>query len=71
VDPEHGPCWWIEPDLCSHCGEPAIVTAAFDRIKHDPNFADSLDLVRWAVRARAALGRSCRLDMTAFEVTPR
>ncbi|MFY0638678.1 hypothetical protein [Maricaulis maris] len=20
-DEEHGACWWIEPDLCSHCQE--------------------------------------------------
>jgi hypothetical protein len=19
VHPEHGACWWVEPDLCSHC----------------------------------------------------
>lgn len=24
-DDERGPCWWVEPDLCSHCakGEPS------------------------------------------------
>lgn len=71
VDPVHGPCWWVEVDLCSHCGEPAIVADEFDRKKHDVNFADSIDIVRWCLRARASLGRCASSDPAIFEVGPR
>ena len=67
VDPVHGPCWWLEADLCSHCGEPAIVAAEFDRLKHDVNFADSIAIVRWCLKARAALGRCSSADPAIFE----
>lgn len=68
VDPEHGACWWVEPDLCSHCSEPAIVAAEFDRLKHDVNFADSTAIVLWCLKARAALGRGASSDPAIFEV---
>lgn len=29
VDDVHGPCWWVEGDLCSHC---AIWNARKDRV---------------------------------------
>lgn len=70
VDPVHGCCWWVEPDLCSHCGEPAIVAAQFDRLKHDANFADSIEMVVWSLKARAALGRASAADPEIFEVAP-
>lgn len=31
--PDHGPCWWIEDDLCSHCG---IVEIADDPATEHP-----------------------------------
>lgn len=70
-DLDHGACWWIEPDLCSHCGEPAIVAGQYDRLiaLHTPGrlMSDAIMLV-WAQKARTALGRVTRTDPSAFEL---
>lgn len=73
VDPEFGACWWVEADLCSHCGEPAIVAAVYDRL-HPANgpltiMSEAMLLV-WAARARAALGRATKVDPDEFEPRP-
>lgn len=69
VDQVHGPCWWIEPDLCSHCGEPQILMGEYDRLllSYDTG-AIHPDLLRmaleiWAKKARAALERTIRADV--------
>lgn len=66
VDPEHGACWWIEADLCSHCGEPAIVAAEYDCMLSDGGYTPD-ELWLWTQKARAALGRVTKTDATAFE----
>src|SRR5690349_3984999 len=74
VDDEHGPCWWLFDDLCSHCGEPAIVAADFDRMADDliaagdrPITKAELDLfILWMRRARAALGEAATTSADAF-----
>jgi hypothetical protein len=71
VDPDHGPCWWIEADLCSHCGEPAIVAAAYDRLLArlvPGEAAFEHQLKAWTARARVALGRVTTTDASAFEL---
>lgn len=78
VDDEHGPCWWVEPDLCSHCGEPLIVAADFDRMADDmiaagdrPVTKPELDLFfLWMRRARAALAHASTTSADAFEPRP-
>lgn len=70
VDPQFGRCWWIEADLCSHCGEPAIVAAVYDRLARRPPLplmSEAMLLV-WAAKARAALGRASSTDASAFEL---
>lgn len=70
-DPDHGPCWWIDADLCSHCGEPAIVAGEYDRLLAGLSPVESAfqhQLAAWAVKARAALGRASRTDMREFEL---
>lgn len=67
VDPDHGACWWVEPDLCSHCGEPAIVAAEYDLMRADGGFTLD-DLLLWTQKARTALGRVTRTDASAFEL---
>jgi hypothetical protein len=71
VDPEHGCCWWVEPDLCSHCGEPAIVAAEYDRLLAELSPEESAfqhRLLAWCTKARAALGRASRVDPAEFEI---
>ena len=73
VDDEVGPCWWLEADLCSHCGEPAIVAAEYDRlvamITDDWASSDeAAELRTWARKARVALGRASTVDPRAFEI---
>ncbi len=74
IDDEHGPCWWVEPDLCSHCGEPAIVAGDYDRMAEivggdRPFTKPELDLfLLWMRRARASLGRASTTSPDAFEI---
>jgi hypothetical protein len=70
IDPEHGPCWWVELDLCSHCGEPAIVAGEYDRIiaKTDGTTDMLVDVSMWSHKARAALERVSRTDPAEFEI---
>lgn len=61
----HGPCWWIEPDLCSHCAEPAIVAELFDTLSDDGGTMEQWTL--WTERAREALGRAAAADPAVFD----
>jgi hypothetical protein len=80
TDPEHGACWWVEPDLCSHCGEPAIVAAEFDMLFGDTKKLSPMGILlftgrliylqQWALKARAALGRASKIDPSEFEPFP-
>lgn len=72
IDDVVGPCWWVEPDLCSHCAEPAIVAAEYDRLQQliSDDWASSdeaAELRKWARKARVALGRACTVDPRSFE----
>lgn len=64
--PTFGPCWWIAPDLCSHCGEPTIVLAEYHAVAAElggitmqarPGWLDT-----WAKKATAALEHATRSD---------
>jgi hypothetical protein len=76
LDDEVGPCWWLEPDLCSHCGEPAIVAAEYDRLVLRVSEDGAIVLretnlrgfALWTRKARTALGRASTVDPQAFEV---
>lgn len=76
VDPEHGPCWWVEGDLCSHCGEPAIVAAEFDRMADAmiaagdrPVSQAELDqFFGWMRKARVALQHAATSAPDTFEL---
>jgi hypothetical protein len=72
VDDQVGPCWWLEPNLCSHhCGEPALVAAEYDRLVAELSPEESAfqhSLVAWAAKARVALARASAIDPRAFEI---
>jgi hypothetical protein len=76
VDPEHGPCWWIEQDLCSHCGEPAILVGEFDRMADDMMAAGARPVSQaeldqffgWMRKARIALERASQVPPDTFDV---
>lgn len=73
LDPEHGACWWVEDDLCSHCGVPAIVAGEYDRLQAiiTDNWATAdgaAELRRWGRKARTALRRASQVDPKAFEI---
>ncbi len=71
VDDEVGPCWWVEPGLCSHCAEPAIVAAEYDHILSTLSPAESAFQHRmnlWAAKARVSLGRASIVDPAAFDI---
>lgn len=62
----HGTCWWVEPDLCSHCAEPVIVAELFDTLGEDGGTLEEWTL--WTKRARTALERAASADPQVFEV---
>lgn len=69
--PEFGPCWWIEPNLCSYCAEPAIVVALFAdmqrRLEAGQTFA-RFEIDGWSRRAYSALRRASTSPPTLFEL---
>lgn len=66
-----GPCWWVEPNLCSYCAEPAIVAELYTDIQArqaaGQPFA-GLELTRWSLRAHSALLRASVVPAELFEV---
>lgn len=74
VDPDHGPCWWVEADLCSHCGEPAIVAGAYTRLTAllQGGAAGAMAymelLPTWSAKAHEALKRASTSAPGVFEV---
>lgn len=62
---DYGTCWWVEPDLCSHCAEPAIVAELYDTLRGDGGSLEEWTL--WTKRAREALERSAAADPSVFE----
>lgn len=66
LHPEHGPCWWVEDDLCSHCGEPSIVAGDYDAVLGHAGGNDPL--AAWARRACAALQHVSQAKADLFEL---
>lgn len=70
TDAEIGNCWWIEADLCSHCGEPEIVLLQARRLfAGDTRLPPRQELLLgWTHRAMAALQHASTVPPEAFEV---
>jgi hypothetical protein len=76
VDPEHGPCWWLAPDLCSHCGEPAIVLGQYRRLQDITRARQLTDtelgeLFDWTAKAATALQRVLTINGDVTLLDPR
>lgn len=67
--PGFGTCWWVTPDLCSFCAEPAIVLELLALLRRRHEFdgvSPAVDL--WIRRAESALTIKARSPADVFEV---
>jgi len=44
IDPNEGPCYWVEDDLCSNCATPEEIEAAMENSPFDPDGDLDIDM---------------------------
>lgn len=61
VDPEAGPCWWVEADLCSHCQAALLALRARMQVATDLGSAQAALELRHAAQIERMLAWSLSL----------